>query len=170
MSLSISHSDLEDPAVFNLSGLTAPPGVIPDFAHPRNREPVFIIVNGILLALMMIFIAIRFYTKLAIIRKVSWDDLTASLSALGAITLYVLFFWRKSFSYQVIECTLTHRPSQRSKGCPWEYTNGTHTQATSSEMILVLFVLRDSYDNHVLSLYTDLLPYPSDRHINSLAC
>ena len=88
---------------------------------------MLIIVNGILLALMMIFIAIRFYTKLAVIRKVSWDDLTASLSALGPITLYVLFVWGKSFSYHVIECTLTHRPSQRSKGGGWEYTNGTHT-------------------------------------------
>lgn len=91
MSLPISSSDLEDPAVFNLPGLKPPPGVTPDFMHPRNRGPVLIIVNGILLALMMILIATRFYTKLAIIRKVSWDDLTASLSALGAITLYILF-------------------------------------------------------------------------------
>ena len=127
MSLPISSSDQEDPAVSNLPGLTPPPGFTPDFTHPRNREPVLIIVNGILLALMMIFIAIRFYTKLAVIRKVSWDDLTASLSALGAITLYVPFVWGKSFSYHVIECTLTHRRSQRSKGRTWEYTNGTHT-------------------------------------------
>ena len=108
MSQPISPLSLEDPAVFHLPGLPPPPGITANFTHPRNRGPVLIIVNGTLLGLMMIFIAIRVYTKLAIIRKVSWDDLTISFSALGAITLYILFVWRKSFSRYVFEFILMH--------------------------------------------------------------
>ena len=43
----------------------------------------------------MAFILIRAYTKLAIIRKVNWDDLTISLATLGAILLYVMAVLRK---------------------------------------------------------------------------
>lgn len=126
MSLPISYSDLEDPAVFNLPGLNPPPGVIPDFTHPRNRGPVLIIVNGVLVSLDDDIYCDQVFNKISHYPKGLLDDLTASLSALGAITLYVLFGWGKSFSYHVIVCTLTHRPSQRSKGRPWEYSNGTH--------------------------------------------
>lgn len=116
MSQSVSPSSLEDPAFFRLPALTPPPGTLPNFTHPRNRGPVLVVVNGILLGLMMVFLAIRVYTKLAIIRKISWDDLTIAFSALGAITLYVLFLWRKSVSRHVVDITLTQSLLQRSKG------------------------------------------------------
>ena len=84
----------------------------------------------------MVFVAIRVYTKLAIIRKVSWDDLTISFSALGAIALYVLFLWRKSFSHHVVDIALTHSSLQRSKGHLWGSINGMYTWAIFSETTL----------------------------------
>lgn len=84
----------------------------------------------------MVFLAIRVYTKLAIIRKVSWDDLTISFSALGAITLYVLFLWRKSVSRHVVDITLTQSLLQRSKGRLWEGINGMYIWVIFSETTL----------------------------------
>ena len=136
MSQAISPSFLENPAVLQLPALTPPQGTAPNFTHPRNRGPVLVIVNGILLGLMMVFLTIRVYTKLAIIRKVSWDDLTISFSALGAITLYDLFLWRKSFSRHVVDIALTHSLFQRSKGRLWEGINGMYTWAIFSETTL----------------------------------
>ena len=135
-SQSISPLSLEDPALLQLPGLTPPPGITANFTNSRNRGPVLIIVNGILLGLMTVFIAIRFYTKLAIVRKVSWDDLTISFSVLGAITLYILFVWRKSFSLHAFDFILMHSSLQRSKGHRWEGINGMCTWAIFSETIL----------------------------------
>lgn len=101
MSRLIPINALDDPAVLQLPALTPPPGIYPNFTNPKSRGPVLVITNGMLLAFMAIFIAIRAYTKLAIVRKVSWDDLTVSLSALGAVALYVLYVWRKSFPFHV---------------------------------------------------------------------
>ena len=112
----ISPASLNDPNFLQLPALKPPPGIIPNFGHPRNRGPVLIIVNGVLLALMMTFIALRAYTKLAIVRKFSWDDLTVSLSALGATTLYVVSVWRTSLSltHNVVERVSMYNPSQKS--------------------------------------------------------
>lgn len=88
MSQSLPVSSLGEPAVSRLPGLTPPPGTTPDFTDAESRGSVLIIVNGILLVVMAIFMVIRAYTKLVIIRKLSWDDLTVSLSALGAFALY----------------------------------------------------------------------------------
>ena len=117
-------SPLDDPTLLQLPALTPPPGVIPNFAHPMDRGPVLTIVNGILLALMMIFIALRVYTKLAIVRKISWDDLTVSLSALGSIFLYILFVWRTTLPHHVIERIFMYNPSQKSEVGSWGDTSG----------------------------------------------
>lgn len=151
MSQPFSPSALEDPAVFQSPGLTPPPGTTPNFTHPTDRGPVLIVVNGILLALMMVFIAIRSYTKLAIVRKVSWDDLSVCLSALGGITLYLLFVWRKYLSHHYsFEFLLMHRSLQRSKGPLWADTNGMSTLATFLATTLLLFVLGKRYIRHFI--------------------
>ena len=72
-----------------------PPGVIPNYAHPENRGPALVAVGGVMLVLMMGFLMNRLYTKARIVRKFSWDDLTVSLSALGAIALYIMCCWGK---------------------------------------------------------------------------
>ena len=82
--------------VLQLPALRPPPGVFPNFEDPSSRGPVLIIVNGVLLGLMTVFIAVRIYTKLCLIQKASWDDLTVSLSVLGVLWLYVNHVWGKS--------------------------------------------------------------------------
>ena len=83
-------SALQDPAVLQLPALDPPPGIIPNFANPENKGPTLIVVGALLLVLVIISLANRAYTKLLIVRKTSWDDLTISLSALGAIVTYII--------------------------------------------------------------------------------
>ena len=93
MGFTLSPSQFQDPAFLRLPALPPPPGVTPNFAHPEDRGPVLVFVGGILSALMLIFIGVRAYTKLVIVRRVSWDDLTISFSAFSAFGLYIMFVW-----------------------------------------------------------------------------
>ena len=65
-----------------LPALSLPPGVKSNFENPESRGYVLIAVGSPLLAIMVIFLAIRFYTKLRITRSATWDDLTCCLAAL----------------------------------------------------------------------------------------
>ena len=87
---------LADPDALRQYPAGVPPaGVIPNFAHPQSRGSILIVVGGVMIALMVIFLANRAYTKARIIRRYSWDDLTVSLSFLGAIALYIFCAWGK---------------------------------------------------------------------------
>lgn len=98
MSQQASASALQDPAFLQLPALTPPPGVIPNFTNPDNRGPTLIVVGAIFLALVVIALTNRAYTKLFIVRKASWDDLTIFLSAVGAIVWYTICSLRKGAS------------------------------------------------------------------------
>ena len=95
MAQPLLNSASGDPAVLQLPALEPPPGTAPNFTNAENRGAVPIIVNGILLAVMAMFMMIRAYTKSVIIRKLSWDDLTVSFSAFGAFALYGFLVWGK---------------------------------------------------------------------------
>ena len=95
MSQPLLNSASGDPAVLQLPALEPPPGMAPNFTNAENRGAVLIIVNGILLAVMAIFMVIRVYAKSVIIQKLSWDDLTVSFSAFGAFALYGFLVWGK---------------------------------------------------------------------------
>ncbi len=101
MSQQTPASSLGDPTIFQLPAHAPPPGVSPDIAHPKSREPLLVTSNGILLAIMTVSIILRAYRKLAMARKVSWNDLTVSLSAIGAIALYVFFVFGKALPSRV---------------------------------------------------------------------
>lgn len=93
MSQQLPASALQDPAILELPALPPPPGVIPNFTNPESKGESLIIPGAILLTLVIIAVANRAYTKLCIIRKFSWDDLTLSLSAIGAIASYGVCVW-----------------------------------------------------------------------------
>lgn len=95
MSSRTQLSQLPAAELLQIPALSPPQGIIPNFAHPDNRGAILVIVNGVLLVLMAPFVAIRAYTKIAIVRKASWDDLTIALAFLGVLALYVLYSWRK---------------------------------------------------------------------------
>lgn len=90
MSQQIPASTLEDPAFLQLPALPPPPGVIPNFTNPETQGPRLVVVGAVLLTFVLIALVNRVYTKLGILKKVSWDDLTIILSAVGAIASYGL--------------------------------------------------------------------------------
>ena len=93
MSQQLPASALQDPAIFELPALPPPPGVIPDFTNPESNGESLIITGAILLTFVIVAVASRAYTKLCIIQKMSWDDLTLYLSAIGAIASYGVCVW-----------------------------------------------------------------------------
>ena len=90
MSQQIPASALQDPAVLQIPALPPPPGVTPNFTNPENKGQSLVVAGAILLTFVVIMLANRAYTKLCIVRKTSWDDLTILLSALGAVLSYTL--------------------------------------------------------------------------------
>lgn len=95
MSQQVGGPAFQDPAFLQLPALPPPPGVIPNLTDPDDVGPTLIIVGAVLLAVMVLALANRAYTKLCIVQKVSWDDLTISLSAVGAIAWYTICAFRK---------------------------------------------------------------------------
>lgn len=64
----------------NLPALQPPAGVESNFINPEDRGYIQNIVSTVLFCFMVILFANRFYTKLYVIRKVSWDDCKCALS------------------------------------------------------------------------------------------
>ncbi|MCJ1381606.1 hypothetical protein MMC17_004717 [Xylographa soralifera] len=67
-----------------------PPGVIPNFAHPETTAPELYVAAGICIPLILVFAVIRFYAKIAIMKKWTMDDLTFSfgmVAGLGYVSL-----------------------------------------------------------------------------------
>ncbi len=74
-SSSMSAVQLPPPALWSLvPSLEPPSGVQPNFVNPEDRGDVLLVVGSVLLALMIIFYSVRMYTKLFLIRKLTWDD------------------------------------------------------------------------------------------------
>ena len=92
----IPASALEDPAFLELPVQTPPPGVIPNFSNPENQGSKLTVVGAVLLTFVIIALTNRAYTKIHIVQKFSWDDLTLSLSAIGAIFSYGVCVWGNS--------------------------------------------------------------------------
>lgn len=55
-----------------------PDGVTANFVDPESRASVLIGVGAFFVAIMVVFVLARLYTKAFIIRKGSWDDCTFS--------------------------------------------------------------------------------------------
>lgn len=51
-----------------------PPGVIPNHNNPHSNGPTLIAVGSVLVALMLMCVAVRGYTKFKIVRKFTPDD------------------------------------------------------------------------------------------------
>jgi hypothetical protein len=70
--------ELPPPEIWQyIPAMEPPAGVVPNFANPESKGHIAIVVGSILTALMVCFFAIRAYTKLFILRKLTWDDCTA---------------------------------------------------------------------------------------------
>lgn len=54
--------------------LPPPPGVTPNFVNPESRCSVLIIVSTICLALLLLFVTLRLYSRIWIARAFGLDD------------------------------------------------------------------------------------------------
>ncbi|PQE22364.1 integral membrane protein [Rutstroemia sp. NJR-2017a WRK4] len=51
-----------------------PPGVIPNFINGPTRAPLLNAVGTCMVAIMLVLASLRFYTKLVVVKKTTWDD------------------------------------------------------------------------------------------------
>ena len=59
--------------------LTPPPGIIPDFQDPFTIRPYWIVTAALGLLLSGLFLALRLYTKIKIVKKLRWEDCMLNL-------------------------------------------------------------------------------------------
>ena len=58
----------------NMPAMPPPEGVTPNLTDPYSREHQYIIVASIAIALLAIFVSLRSYAKIWIMRSPGWDD------------------------------------------------------------------------------------------------
>ncbi|PQE12378.1 integral membrane PTH11 protein [Rutstroemia sp. NJR-2017a BVV2] len=51
-----------------------PPGIIPNFINGPTRAPLMNVVGTCMVAIMLVLASLRFYTKLVVVKKTTWDD------------------------------------------------------------------------------------------------
>ena len=51
-----------------------PPGVVANLAHPESRAFEIYVAASVCLPLILLFAAMRFYAKVAILKRWTWDD------------------------------------------------------------------------------------------------
>ncbi|KAM0801902.1 hypothetical protein BDR22DRAFT_145079 [Usnea florida] len=83
MASSTSPTYLDEPLV------PPPPGEHSDIAHPPSRAPDLYIAASICLPLIVIFAALRFYAKMIIKKKKTWDDFTCILGLRSQLYQYI---------------------------------------------------------------------------------
>ena len=71
---SVPFFNLDDPA------LTPPPGQKSNFINPDSRAFELYLTTGVCLPLILVFASLRFYAKIFIVGKKSWDDRECNLS------------------------------------------------------------------------------------------
>ena len=59
-----------------------PIGVEPNFVDPKSLANAIVTVNAVFLALMLIFITLRVYTKAMLLHSLWWDDCKSPVLAL----------------------------------------------------------------------------------------
>lgn len=73
----------------NMSAIPAPDDVVVNLVNPSSRGDMQIIVSSVILAISMLFFINRVYTKLFLMRKLSWDDATITIAVLSIIAYFV---------------------------------------------------------------------------------
>ena len=90
---------------YDTSTIPPPPGVKANFHNPVTRGYIIIIMGALLLALVFVFIAIRFYIKVFVAKTHNWGDCVygTSHSKKRELTLsqsYVFLLQSVAFDYR----------------------------------------------------------------------
>ena len=75
-------------SIEDFPAMAPPPGVQPLSKNPESQGYIIFIVGSVMLVLMLSLFTVRIYTKLRIVKKTSWDDLTCTLSFLMAVIFF----------------------------------------------------------------------------------
>ena len=62
------------PDLRHVPWLPPPPGRLSNFQYPESRASAFIIVLSIFLAVVIVFVVLRLYVRLRVLRSPWWDD------------------------------------------------------------------------------------------------
>jgi hypothetical protein len=64
----------------------------PNYDHPETRSEAFIIVNSLFLALSIVAVILRLYTRIFVVRWFGSDDIFITIAILFSIVLNVVFY------------------------------------------------------------------------------
>ena len=57
-----------------IPALEPPPGVTPNFINPYTRGPMLLALSAVAIGIMYLFVMARFYAKIYVHKKLTWDD------------------------------------------------------------------------------------------------
>lgn len=60
--------------ISKLPALAPPHGVVPNFIDPESRAYAVLVGSGILTAITLIFVMLRFYAKAFVTKAIGWED------------------------------------------------------------------------------------------------
>lgn len=61
-------------SISELPALRPPLGVMPNFIDPKSQAPGVMLANGIITAVMLVFVLLRVYTKAFLTKAIFWED------------------------------------------------------------------------------------------------
>lgn len=72
-----------------MNPFSPPPGVVPNYEDPVSRAGQLLATNIACLTIAGIFVSLRLYSQIYLVKKVAWDDLTCVLALLLSIAFSV---------------------------------------------------------------------------------
>jgi hypothetical protein len=69
-----SSMDLSGMDLSKIPAISPPPGEVVDFNSPINRATMYIAVSSVVVSLAFIFVVLKLYMRLFVLRKPGWDD------------------------------------------------------------------------------------------------
>ncbi|KAF2475219.1 uncharacterized protein BDR25DRAFT_340071 [Lindgomyces ingoldianus] len=77
----------------NTPAIPPPVGVQPNFIDPESRKLTQVVTTSVILGFMVIFFINRIYTKLFLMKRLTWDDATIVLAWFSCVAYYIGCTW-----------------------------------------------------------------------------
>lgn len=78
--------------IMDLPAMKPPPGVVPEFDDPPNRNTMALAVISVCLGVTTIVVALRFYSRCAVLRRVQLQDYLLLVSFAAYIAIIGLIY------------------------------------------------------------------------------
>lgn len=90
MTSAIDLSNMPPEQLAQMPAGVPPPGVVPNLVEPQNVGYYILIVNSLLMAMMIIFVALCFYVVFTIKKRMGPDDWTVVAGLVGSCYYFVV--------------------------------------------------------------------------------